>query len=56
MRTSGASNEGWMTVVPLAVLILTMIYVMGGPDQFANTVGNWATDAVGAVSVWLKHL
>lgn len=56
MDTSGSSHEGWMIVVPLTVLVLIVMYVFGGPVAFVNTVSYWATDFVGTVASWIKHL
>ncbi len=56
MEVSGAPHEGWMMFVPLTVLMLIVVYVLGGPAQFINTVSNWATDGVGAVAHWLRQL
>jgi hypothetical protein len=56
MEISGAPHEGWMTFVPLTVLLLIVIYVMGGPAAFVNSLSYWAADAVGAVTGWLRYL
>ncbi len=42
MDVSGTSHEGWMMFVPLTVLVLIVVYVLGGPAAFMNTVSNWA--------------
>ena len=54
MEISGKPNEGWMSVVPLTILILFVIVAMGGPVAFANTVSNWATDFAAFVARWVK--
>ena len=56
MDASGSAREGWMTFIPLTVLLFIVIYVMGGPTQFMNTVVYWTTDLVNYVFGWLKHL
>jgi len=56
MEVSGTPHEGWMTFVPLTVLLLIVIYVMGGPVPFVNTLSYWAADAVGVVTSWLRYL
>jgi hypothetical protein len=33
MRTSGASREGWMTAVPLLVLLFFAVIIAGGPED-----------------------
>lgn len=38
MRTSGAGREGWMTTIPLAVLVLFAVIVAGGPEDLLRTM------------------
>ena len=45
-----------MLFVPLTVLVLIIIYVLGGPVAFVNTVSNWTVDVLTSVGQWLKHL
>lgn len=33
MRTSGVGREGWMTLVPLGVLVLFGVFIAGGPHD-----------------------
>jgi len=56
MDASGSSHEGWMTFVPLTVLLFIVMYVMGGPAQFANVVVDWTGTAVSYVANWIKYL
>jgi hypothetical protein len=56
MEISGTPQEGWMTFVPLAVLVLIVVYVLGGPVQFLNTLNNWAIDFFTAVAGFFRHL
>ena len=56
MDVTGSSHEGWMTVVPLIVLVLIVTYVVGGPVAFVNMIGGWATDLFNAVTSWIKYL
>ena len=56
MDVSGSSREGWMTFVPLTVLLFIVIYVMGGPTQFVNIVAQWSSDVISSVFNWIKHL
>ena len=56
MDASGSAREGWMTFIPLTVLLFIVIYVMGGPTQFANVVAYWVTDMATYVVNWVKHL
>ena len=56
MEISGTPHEGWMTFVPLTVLVLIVVYVLGGPAQFLNTLDNWAIDFLTAVGGFFRHL
>jgi hypothetical protein len=56
MDVSGSPREGWMTFVPLMVLLFIIVYVLGGPTQFMNLIAQWLTDVVSVVMSWLKHL
>jgi hypothetical protein len=38
MRTSGAGREGWMTIIPLAVIVLFSTIVAGGPKQLLVSI------------------
>jgi hypothetical protein len=56
MRTSGQSHEGWMSLIPLSVLLFIVTVALGGPESFVRTITMYATDAITYVSSWLKHL
>ena len=56
MRTSGQSHEGWMSLIPLAVLLFIVSVAFGGPEAFLNTVATYATDAFAYGANWLRHL
>jgi predicted membrane-bound dolichyl-phosphate-mannose-protein mannosyltransferase len=56
MDASGSTREGWMTFIPLTVLLFIIIYVMGGPTQFVNVVAQWTVDVVTSIGNWIKHL
>ena len=34
MRTTGAGREGWMTAIPLAILLIFAVFISGGPKDF----------------------
>ena len=38
MRTSGAGREGWMTAIPLAILVLVAVVIAGGPEDFLKVM------------------
>ena len=54
MRTSGESHEGWMSLIPLSVLVFIVMVALGGPDAFVRTVSSFATDAVADIARWLR--
>jgi hypothetical protein len=56
MEISGAPHEGWMIFVPLSVLVLIIVYVLGGPVAFVNTLSNWVVDILNGGLQWLRHL
>lgn len=56
MDATGSSHEGWMTAVPMAVLLLIVVYVVGGPVAFVNTIAYWTTELADAVTNWIKYL
>lgn len=44
--TSGQSHEGWMSLIPLSVLLFIVIVALGGPDPFVQTVTSFATESI----------
>jgi hypothetical protein len=56
MDATGSSHEGWMTAVPLAVLVMIVTYVVGGPVAFVNTITYWGSELIDALVSWLKYL
>lgn len=56
MDASGSTREGWMTFIPVTVLLFIVMYVMGGPANFMNVVAQWAVDVITQVTNWVKHL
>jgi hypothetical protein len=56
MQISGKPHEGWMTFIPLTVLLVVVIGALGGPTQFVNTVLAWLEDGVAYVGWWLRQL
>ena len=56
MRTSGQSHEGWMSLIPLSVLLFIVMVALGGPDAFVRTVTTFATDAITYVASWIRNL
>ena len=56
MESAGRPTEKWMTIVPLSVFILVVVFWLGGPADFVRTVGNWTNDIVAFVMRWLREL
>jgi len=56
MDASGSTREGWMIFIPVTVLVFIVMYVMGGPAQFMNVVGQWTEEAIKSISNWAKYL
>ncbi len=56
MDATGSSHEGWMTIVPLAVLVLIAIYIVGGPVAFVNTISYWGTELFDGIVRWINYL
>ena len=55
MRTSGQSHEGWMSLIPLSVLLFIVMVALGGPDAFVRTVDSLASDAVTFIARWVRN-
>jgi hypothetical protein len=56
METSGRPTEGWMTIVPVTVLVLFVMIALGGPTSLVNILANWAGDVFHYVGQWIKYL
>ena len=56
MDTSGRPHEGWMTVIPVTVLLFFVIAALGGPTNFVNTLSHWAGDIASFIAGWLRDL
>jgi len=51
MRTSGAGREGWMTSIPLAVLLLFAVIAAGGPVDLLK----WMERSLEKVVSWVSE-
>jgi len=56
MDTSGRPTEGWMTVVPVTIFVLIVIFALGGPGAFLTFVSNWLWEVWTYLARWLRHL
>ena len=56
MQTSGQSHEGWMSLIPLSVLLFIVMVALGGPDGFVHTVGSLASDAITYIARLIRNL
>lgn len=45
-----------MTFVPLTVLVLIVVYALGGPVAFVNTLSIWVVDILSGGARWLRQL
>ena len=45
-----------MTLVPLTIFILVVIFALGGPTSFMNTLSNWAYEASTYLGRWIRSL
>ena len=55
MRTSGRSHEGWMTLIPLSVLLFIVVIALGGPEALLTSARSIAADAISYGSTFLKR-
>jgi hypothetical protein len=56
METSGRPTERWMTLVPLTIFVLIVIFALGGPASFANIVASWVGDVVNFLARWIRSI
>jgi len=52
MRTSGAGREGWMTAIPLAILLLFLVIIAGGPVDLLK----WMERSLEQVVTWVSDM
>jgi hypothetical protein len=38
MRTSGGGGDGWMTAIPIGILVFFLVMASGGPTPFLRSV------------------
>ena len=56
MRTSGQAHEGWMSVIPLAVLVFIASLAFGGPEASVKAVASFAADAIAYLASCVRSL
>ena len=56
MDASGTPREGWMAIVPIAVFLFMVIYILGGPEHVVNLMVQWTTELASSVANWVRHL
>ena len=56
METQGRPTERWMTLIPLSVFVFIVVIVLGGPDDFVRTIGQWTGDMLSGFTRWLRQL
>jgi hypothetical protein len=52
--TTGQSHEGWMSIIPLSVLLFIVMVALGGPESFVKTVTAFASDAMTYTARWVR--
>ena len=45
-----------MTLVPLTVFIFVVVFALGGPTQFMNTLSNWTYEISSYIARWIRSL
>lgn len=56
MDSSGKPHEGWMTLVPLVVLVSFVMLALGGPVATMNFITSWARDVVEYMLAFIRNL
>ena len=56
MQTSGKPTEGFMTLVPLTIIVVVVIFALGGPTEFMRDVTGWMRDLSGFLGRWVRTL
>jgi hypothetical protein len=55
MRIGGTSRDSSMTLIPLAVAIIVVLYFLGGPGDALRQIERGASDTWLAVSGWFRR-
>jgi hypothetical protein len=55
MRIGGASRDSMMTLIPVAVAIVAVLYLLGGPDDALRALERGAGDAWLLLSGWFRR-
>ena len=55
MRIGGTTRDSLMTLIPLAVGVVAVFYLLGGPDDALRQIERGASDAWLAVSGWFRR-
>ena len=55
MRIGGASRDSMMTLIPVAIAIVTVLYLLGGPDDALRAMERGAGDVWLIVSGWFRR-
>jgi hypothetical protein len=53
--TSGQSHEGWMSLIPLSVMLFIVIVALGGPDPFVHTVTSFAAESISYIERLIRN-
>ena len=55
MRIGGASRDSMMTLIPVAIAIVAVLYLLGGPDDALRAIERGAGDLWATMSGWFRH-
>ncbi len=56
MDATGRAREGWLAIVPMAVLVVFIVVGLGGPMALINVILDWATDLSSMLVAWVHWL
>lgn len=50
MRTAGTGREGWMTAIPILVMVFVITVIVGGPKELLTLIEGYLRNVVDWVS------
>ena len=55
MRIGGTSRDSMMTLIPVLVAFVAVMYLLGGPDNALRAMERGAGELWMTVSSWFRH-
>jgi len=55
MRIGGTTRDSLMTLIPVAVAVVAVLYLLGGPDEAVRAMERGAGDAWLVVGNWFRR-